>query len=63
MSSSEGEFKVSVKKVPKEISILKKGVARQGRRYVIYLPTYMNDVWEELRRQGKRVRVHIEVVD
>jgi len=54
---------VSVKKVPKEISILKKGVARQGQRYVIYLPTYMNDVWEELRRQGKGVRVHIEVID
>jgi len=48
----------------KKLIILNREVVRQGnKRYIIYLPKDLNDMWEELKNRGKKVRVYIEVVD
>jgi len=49
--------------IPREIVIPKREVVRHGDRFIIYLPKDLNDMWEELKRMGKKVRVYIEVVD
>ena len=49
--------------IPREILIPKREVVRHGDRFIIYLPKDLNDMWEELKRMGKKVRVYIEVVD
>ena len=37
-------------------------VSAKGRpRYVIYLPTQLNELWEEIRRRGKKVFVVLKV--
>jgi len=46
----------------KRMIILNREIVRQGnKRYIIYLPTDLNDIWEELKRRGRKVRVYIEV--
>jgi len=49
--------------IPREIVIPKREVVKHGDRYIIYLPKDLNDMWEELKNRGKKVRVYIEVVD
>jgi len=49
-------------KMYKRMIVLNREIVRQGnKRYIIYLPTDLNDIWEELKRRGKKVRVHIEI--
>lgn len=48
--------------IPREIIITKREVVRMGDRYIIYLPQDQNEVWEEIKRQGKKVRIYVEVI-
>ena len=52
-----------IKHVKGPIFIGKRGIVRQGRsnRYIIYLPTELNDLWEKLNKEKKKVRVYIEI--
>jgi len=43
--------------------IAKRELVKQSNRYIIYLPVDLNDVWEEIKRNNKKVRVYIEVVN
>ena len=43
--------------------IPKREVVRSGGRWIIYLPIEYGDVWRELKKQGRKVRVYIEVLD
>jgi len=53
----------SIKIVPKVIVIPRREVVRHGKRWIIYLPSDYNDIWEEIKKMGKKVKVYIEVVD
>ena len=53
----------SLRFIPKEIIIAKREVVRLGERWIIYLPQDYAEIWEELKKQGKKVRVYIEVID
>jgi len=55
--------KPNLKYIPKEIFIPRREIVRLGERWIIYLPQNYDELWEELKRQGKKVRVYIEVID
>lgn len=38
-------------------------IVRMGKRWIVYLPIELNDVWEAIKRQGRKVRVYIEVLE
>ena len=52
-----------IRVVPKVIFVPKRELVRLGNRWIIYLPTDMNELWEEIKKQGKKVKVYIEIVD
>ncbi len=37
----------------------KRGITREGRKYKIYLPMNLNDLWEKLK--GNKVKVYLVV--
>jgi len=39
----------------------RRSITREGRKYKVYLPVNLNDLWQELR--GKKVRVYLVVDD
>lgn len=49
--------------IPEVIIVGEREIVRMGERWIIYLPTKLNDVWETIKRQRKRVRIYIEVKD
>lgn len=49
--------------VPKVIFVPKREVVRLGNRWIIYLPMDYNEVWEAIKKQGRKVKVYIEVVE
>ena len=49
--------------VPKVIYVPKREVVRLGNRWIIYLPMDMNELWETIKKQGKKVKVYVEVTD
>lgn len=49
--------------IPRVIFIPRREIVRLGNRWIIYLPTDMNELWEVIKSQGKKVKVYIEVVD
>jgi len=43
---------------------MKQKIARLGEtRYVIYLPTELNEIWKELHDSKRRIKVYIEIAD
>jgi len=52
-----------IKLIPKLIVIPRRELVRLGERWIIYLPQDYAEIWEELKRQGKKVRVYIEVIE
>jgi len=52
-----------IKIIPREIFIPRRELVKMGNRYIIYLPVEYNQLWEELKHQGKKIRVYIEVID
>lgn len=49
--------------IPQVIFIPKREIVRLGNKWLIYLPTDMNGLWEASKSQDKKVKVHIEVVN
>ena len=49
--------------VPNLIVLPKREIVRMGERWIIYLPQDYGVIWEELKKQGKKVRVYIEVIE
>ncbi len=49
--------------IPRVIFVPKREVVRLGNRWIIYLPMDYNEVWEAIKRQKKKVKVYIVVVD
>jgi hypothetical protein len=43
------------------IPLTKRKLSRAGNRYYIYLPTQLNDIWQELHEKKVEVNVIIEV--
>ena len=39
----------------------RRSVTREGRKYKVYLPVNLNDLWEELK--GRKVKVYLVVDD
>jgi len=56
-------MKDKIKIIPREIIIPRREIVKMGNRYIIYLPVEYNQLWEELKRQGKKVRIYIEVLE
>jgi len=55
---------VELLKSRKIIPLMKRKIAQLGEsRFVIYLPTELNELWRELHDGKKRVNVYIEIVD
>lgn len=49
--------------IPKVIYLPPREVVRHGKdRWIVYLPREYNDLWEEIKRRGFKVRVYLEVV-
>ena len=40
--------------IPKVIVIPKREVVRHGNRFIVYLPSDYNEIWEELKKQKKK---------
>ena len=53
----------SIHVIPHVIFVPKREVVRLGSRWIIYLPKDYNEVWEAIKRQKKKVKVYIVVVD
>ena len=51
-----------IKIIPEVIVVPKREIVKHGNRWIIYLPANYNYIWEEMKKQGKKVRVYIEVV-
>jgi len=51
-----------IKIIPRVIVIPKREVVRHGNRFIVYLPADYNDIWKEIKKQGKKVRVYIEII-
>jgi len=51
-----------IKLIPNLIIIPKREVVRLGERWIIYLPQDYAEVWKKIKKQGKKVRVYIEVI-
>ena len=49
--------------IPKLIYILPREIVRLGNRWIIYLPLDYNEIWEAIKRQGKKVKIYIEVIE
>lgn len=53
----------SIKLILKLIVVPKREIMRMGNRWIMYLPQDYDEIWEELKRQGKKVRIYIEILD
>jgi len=53
----------SISLIPKIIYVPPREIVRLGKRWIIYLPQEYNEVWEAIKRGGKKVRIYIEVVN
>lgn len=48
----------------KIVPLMKKKIAKLCEtRYVIYLPTELNDLWKEIYDSKKKVNIYIEIAD
>ena len=52
-----------MKLIPQLIIVPEREVVRLGERWIIYLPQQYSALWEELKRQKKKVRIYIEVIN
>ena len=48
----------------KIVPLMRRKVAKLGEtRYVVYLPTELNELWEELHESRKKVNIYVEIPD
>ncbi len=49
--------------IPEVIIVGEREIVRMGKRWIVYLPIELNDVWETIKRQRRKVRIYIEVLE
>jgi len=49
--------------IPEVIIVGEREIVRMGKRWIVYLPIELNDVWEAIKKRGRKVRVYIEVLE
>jgi len=49
--------------LPKIIYIPPREIVRLGSRWIVYLPQDHNELWEAIKKSGKKVRIYIEVIE
>jgi len=55
---------VELLKSRKIIPLMRRKIAKLGEtRYVIYLPTELNELWKEIHDAKKKINVYIEIAD
>jgi len=55
---------VELLKSRKIIPLMRRKIAQLGEtRYVVYLPTEMNELWKEIHDAKKKVNIYIEITD
>jgi len=55
---------VELLKSRKIIPLMRRKIAQLGEaRYVVYLPTEMNELWKEIRESKKQINIYIEIAD
>jgi len=55
---------VELLELGKIIPLMRGKIAKLGEtRYVVYLPTEMNELWKEIHESKKRVNINIEISD
>jgi len=55
---------VELLKSRKIIPLMRRKIAQLGEtRYVIYLPTELNELWKEIHDAKKKINVYIEIAD
>jgi len=55
---------VELLKSRKIIPLMRRKIAQLGEtRYVVYLPTEMNELWKEIHDTKKKVNIYIEIAD
>jgi len=55
---------VELLKSRKIIPLMRRKIAQLGEtRYVVYLPTEMNELWKEIHDTKKKINVYIEIAD
>lgn len=60
MSGREADLYV----LPRVIYVPAREVVRLGKdRWIIYLPRDHNELWEEIKRRGIKVRVFVQLID
>jgi len=52
-----------IKIIPRVIVVPKREIVRHGNRWIIYLPQDYSELWETIKKSGKKVRIYIEVID
>jgi len=53
----------SLKIIPQLIIVPEREIVRMGDRWIIYLPQQYSELWEELKKRRKKVRVYIEIIE
>ncbi len=51
-----------IKIIPPVIVIPRREIVKHGKRWIIYLPQDYAELWDELKKQRKKVRIYIEVL-
>jgi len=53
-----------LKLIPNLVVIPNREIVKMGRdRFIIYLPKDYNELWREIKKQKKKLRIYIEVVE
>ncbi|MEM1696008.1 MAG: hypothetical protein QXM12_05080 [Nitrososphaerota archaeon] len=53
----------SIKVLPKVIYVPPREIVKTGKdRWIIYLPRDYNEIWEEIKRRGLKVKLYVEVL-
>jgi len=53
----------SISLVPKIIYVPPREIVRLGKRWIVYLPQEYEELWETIKRCGKKVKLYIEVIE
>jgi len=51
----------NIRVVPDVIFVPRREIVRLGNRWIIYLPVDMNELWETIKREGRKVKVYLIV--
>ncbi|NPA98091.1 MAG: hypothetical protein GXO43_01810 [Crenarchaeota archaeon] len=52
-----------IKVIPSLIFIPPRRIVRMGNRWIIYLPLEYGEIWENVRKNNKKIKAYIVIVD